>query len=126
MTSKLLPQAEWTFEPDYDDAGQPTGGVVVGAWARDGVREFALASPPNGPIERPADALTFAKVDGPPDDWFGLRAFDLDTGLEVKGLVEVDTVAGYVLFRHVDANGTPTSRAVYRREGRFEIRRPDE
>lgn len=49
--------------------------------------------------------ITFAKVGGPPADWMGVRVFNVETGVEMKNIVEVDTVEGYVLRHRVDAQG---------------------
>lgn len=76
--------------------------------------------------------ITFAKVDGPPADWRGLRVIDLDTGLELDGVVECDTVERYVIRNRKDERGLPYEDpekpghvAMERITGRFEIRRPD-
>lgn len=74
------------------------------------------------------DPLTYAKIDGPPADWHGLRIFDLDTGEEIQAVLEVDTVGGWLKRHALDPDGHPVLDGdeiqVERIEGRFEIRRP--
>lgn len=74
--------------------------------------------------------ITFAKVDGPPAHWMGLRVFDEATGQEIKDVVECDTVEGYVVRHRRDERGqvhedpeNPGTVATERILGRFEIRR---
>ena len=74
--------------------------------------------------------IIYAKVGGPPDDWHGLRVFDLDTGEEVADVTEVDVAAGWVERYKCNAEGeffldeTGRRAASERLCGRFEIRRP--
>lgn len=51
------------------------------------------------------DQLTCAKAGGPPDDWFGLRIFDLSTGQEVLDVLEVNTAEGWVVRARRNAAG---------------------
>ncbi|HEY3694206.1 hypothetical protein [Phenylobacterium sp.] len=77
----------------------------------------------------PIAPLTYAKVGGPPEDWWGLRIVDLDTLRDIDAVVEVDAKAGWVRHYVRDADGTfrvtPKGDAllVKRTRGRFEIRR---
>lgn len=81
---------------------------------------------PTGPA-----TITYAVVDGPPRDWRGLRIFDLDTGTEIKEVLEADTVNGWVVRYVTDAQGriVPNQHGDRAKteiiRGRFEIRRPD-
>lgn len=88
-----------------------------------------------------SEPITYAKVHGPPDNWYGLEIIDLETGLKVSNVVKVDTAAGWVerltgnvIYDEVDVT---TAADEYRRfargsatlererlRGRFEIRRP--
>lgn len=43
--------------------------------------------------------ITFARVDGPPHNWRGLKVFNTATDTEVRDVIEVDTVERY-LIRH--------------------------
>lgn len=49
--------------------------------------------------------ITFAKVAGPPDSWCTLQVLNRSTGLEVRDVVEVDTVEGYVIRLRRDVRG---------------------
>lgn len=76
------------------------------------------------------EPLTYAVVGGPPDDWNGLLVFDLDSGEEVREVIEVDTSEGWLVRLKRDENGqffidpdAPDEAAKERLEGRFEIRR---
>lgn len=78
------------------------------------------------------EAITYAVVDGPPDDWRGLKIFDLDTGQEVDQVVEVNVAEGWMIRYRKDENGRifidpdqPDEAAKERIEGRFEIRCPE-
>jgi hypothetical protein len=72
---------------------------------------------------------TYAKVNGPPADWQQLRITDLATGLEVEGVVEVNTAEGWLLRHVTDHKGHPILAGegddrriqVERVEGRFAI-----
>lgn len=77
-------------------------------------------------------AITYAKVDGPPEDWCGLRVIDLQTGSEVRDVIEASTLftCGWVRKLALGADGEPylneakdaiVEEVIY---GRFEIRRP--
>jgi len=88
------------------------------------VADFVDGQPTAGPI-------TYAKAGGPPDNWRGLKIYDLDTGKEVWDVEEVSAVEGWLIRMKrnekgeifIDpANGDEV--AVERLEGRFEIRRP--
>lgn len=78
-----------------------------------------------------AEALTYACVGGPPDDWHGLDIIDLDTGKGVFGVVEVNSAEGWLIRLKTDGAGKffvdpeyPDEVAKERVEGRFEIRQP--
>ena len=79
-----------------------------------------------------ADKLTYAKVDGPPDDWFGLLVVDLATGTEVADVYEVNSTEGWLIRAARNAagelytvgEGNDAGVAMERVEGQFEIRRP--
>ncbi len=79
-----------------------------------------------------SETITYAKVDGPPDDWFDLRIIDLDTGLELKDVVEVNAAKGWLIRAtrneagelYVVGSGEGAEIARERIGGRFEIRRP--
>ena len=49
--------------------------------------------------------ITFARVDGPPHNWRGLKVFNLATGTEVRDVIEVDTVERYVIRHRRDPRG---------------------
>lgn len=49
--------------------------------------------------------ITYAKVDGPPDNWRGIRIFDLDTGLEVSRVEECNTVEGWLIRAKLNEDG---------------------
>lgn len=98
-----------------------------------GVEPGKEASPvacPHPPARDGAELapILYARAGGPPDDWYGLRAYDLETGAEVTELVEVDVPGGWVLVAKRNAAGEfyieNGDVATERREGRFEIRRP--
>lgn len=77
-----------------------------------------------------SDVITYAVVGGPPADWQGLKIIDLDTGDEVRDVVEVNTTAGWLIRAKRDASGSlmshPQKDEVERERltGRFEIRQP--
>jgi hypothetical protein len=75
--------------------------------------------------------IVYAKVDGPPDNWHGLRIIDLDTGQEVLDVIEVNAAEGWLISYKRNSAGNffldpakPDEIARQRVEGRFEIRRP--
>lgn len=75
--------------------------------------------------------LSYAKVGGPPARWQKLKIIDLDTGLEVSKVVEVNTTEGWLIRYREDAEGRPfidpekpDQAARERVEGRFQIVRP--
>lgn len=77
------------------------------------------------------EALTYAVVGGPPDDWNGLTIFDLDTWKEVKEVIEANTVEGWLVRLRRNDDGQffidpehSDEVAKERLTGRFEIRRP--
>lgn len=49
--------------------------------------------------------LTYAKAGGPPDYWSHVDVIDLDTGTKVRGVTEVDTLAGWLEFHERDDQG---------------------
>lgn len=63
------------------------------------------------------DALTYAKVGGPPDDWAKLQVRDRKTGDLVEA-VEVNTAQGWAIIRNPDGS-LPEGRTF----GRFAIER---
>jgi len=77
-----------------------------------------------------AAEITYAKVGGPPDCWSDLRIFDCLNGAEVKGVIEIDTEAGWLerfkrgldgqLVRNADRDGYEVERI----EGEFRIELP--
>lgn len=75
-------------------------------------------------------AITYAKAGGPPDDWCGLKVFDLDTGEEVTEVDEVNAAEGWLVRAKTDENGnifldeTGLEIGRERLSGHFEIRRP--
>jgi hypothetical protein len=79
------------------------------------------------------NTITYAKAGGPPANWCGLIIVDLDTGLTVSHVLEVDTEEGWVerfetsengsAITYFDENNQPYLMSE-RIEGRFEIRRP--
>jgi len=78
-----------------------------------------------------SDPITYAKAGGPPDDWHGLRVFDLDTGAEIERVEEVNAAEGWLIRANLDERGyvypdpeKPDEIARERIKGRFEIRRP--
>lgn len=75
-----------------------------------------------------AGELTYAKVGGPPDDWFGLTIIDLDTNAGVFGVVEVNTAEGWLVRHKRGTDGmieTAGDSVVHERiVGRFKIVRP--
>lgn len=84
------------------------------------------ALPGSGP-----QPITYAVVDGPPDDWRGLKIFDLDTGEEVDHVIEVNATEGWLIRYRKDERGyifpdpdQPEEAARERITGRFQIRRP--
>ncbi len=79
------------------------------------------------------EPLTYAKAGGPPDNWRGITVIDLETDLPVCAVIEVDTLAGFVIKQAVGDDGQPiidwnapggAAIVAERIEGRFEIRRP--
>jgi len=75
------------------------------------------------------EPITYAKVEGPPNNWFGLRIIDLDTGREVDAVIEVNTVEGWCVHYLRGADGkfyldSSDKVATERLVGRFEIRPP--
>jgi len=50
--------------------------------------------------------ITYAKVNGPPDDWHGLSVFDRQ-GNEIKSVVEVNTAEGWLIRHKLDGAGRP-------------------
>ena len=76
-----------------------------------------------------SEVITYAKVGGPPDDWYGLQVIDLETGQEVTEVVECSADGGWLIRQKTDENGrivlSPINTIEYERlDGRFEIRRP--
>lgn len=77
------------------------------------------------------ETITYAKVDGPPDDWFALRIFDTRTGDELFDVVEVNAAEGWLVrAARNDAgefylSGDPADPEVAKEriDGAFEIRR---
>lgn len=49
--------------------------------------------------------ITFARVDGPPDNWRGLKIFNTATETEVLDVIEVDTVERYLIRYCRDPRG---------------------
>jgi hypothetical protein len=49
--------------------------------------------------------ITFAKVGGPPHSWRTIHVINRTTSLEVRDVVEVDTVEGYVIRLRRDVRG---------------------
>ncbi len=76
------------------------------------------------------EEITYAKVNGPPDNWYDMRVFDAKTGEEIKEVVEVNTAEGF-LRRHKMRKGqlyvVDGKVVIERIRGRFaiEIRRRD-
>lgn len=77
------------------------------------------------------EPITYAKVDGPPEDWRGLKVYDIARGAEVERVIEVNAAEGWLRRYRVNENGdmfldpdAPARAAEERIEGRFEIRRP--
>lgn len=74
------------------------------------------------------EAIPYAKVDGPPDDWRGLRIFNLANGREIVDVVEVSAEGGWLIRARRNKHGELIARrdrvAKERLRGRFEIRRP--
>lgn len=72
-------------------------------------------------------SIPYAKAGGPPEDWKDLRVFNLDTGLEVRSVTEVNTAEGWVVRMRRDLDGGIIVEngeiATERLEGRFAIRR---
>jgi len=73
--------------------------------------------------------ITYAKVGGPPDNWWELRVLDLDTGKFITEVIEVNTAEGWLVRYKTDENGQPIisglNWARERVEGNFEIRAPE-
>lgn len=72
--------------------------------------------------------ITYAKVGGPPDNWHEIEIIDLDSGKQLKGVVEVNTAEGWVIAYKDGPDGKPViegDEVVKERiAGRFEIREP--
>ena len=75
--------------------------------------------------------LTYAIVGGPPEDWRGLVIVDLETGREVRDVVEVNSAEGWLIrFRRNEQGHVyldpdrPDEAARERLTGKFEIRYP--
>lgn len=79
-----------------------------------------------------SEPLTYAKVDGPPDDWQVLRIFNVRTGDEMFDVCEVNAAEGWLIrAARNDAGelyltGDPADPEIAKErvEGHFEIRRP--
>lgn len=76
--------------------------------------------------------IAYAKVGGPPVDWHGLKVIDLDTGAEIKRVVEVDAANGWLIRHSLNDKGlvyadpeNPERVAQERIAGRFKILPPD-
>lgn len=73
--------------------------------------------------------ITYAVVGGPPDNWLGLRVFDIDTGLEIDEVIECNTVEGWLVrykpgedgLIYTVGEGDDAEAASERLEGRFLI-----
>jgi hypothetical protein len=77
------------------------------------------------------EPITYAKAGGPPDDWHGLKIYDLDTGQEVTQAEEVNAAEGWLIRAKLNDRGMiyidpekGDEIARERLEGRYEIRRP--
>lgn len=77
-----------------------------------------------------SDPITYAKVYGPPDDWSLLQIVDLDTGEDVRHVLEVNATEGWLVRACRNEAGMiyadpdkPDEIATERVAGRFEIRR---
>jgi hypothetical protein len=71
---------------------------------------------------------TYAKTGGPPQSWRRLRIIDLETQREVRGVIEIDTAAGWLRRYQTDERGRLVINAareatVERLAGRFRIER---
>jgi len=51
------------------------------------------------------EAITYAKVGGPPAFWSDLKVVDQDSGAEVRHVLEVNTIEGWVLRTRHDLDG---------------------
>lgn len=58
---------------------------------------------------------TYAKAGGPPDDWTEMQVFNVETGLLVPDVYEVNTVEGWVEVYPRDERG----RSVLSSDGRM-------
>ena len=47
----------------------------------------------------------YAKVGGPPEDWYNWSVIDKDTGLEVSNVVEVNVKEGWIIKNAVNERG---------------------
>ncbi len=56
-------------------------------------------------------ALTYAVVGGPPVNWHDLQVLDRDTGAPIDGVVEVNTVEGWLIRYIRDEQGRLVSGA---------------
>lgn len=72
-----------------------------------------------------SDVLTYAKIDGPPDDWWSVCTFDRDTGEFINHVIEVDAEAGWLVRFQTDEAGVFVTRdgqvVTERIEGRFAL-----
>ena len=62
----------------------------------------------------------YAKVGGPPSDWSKYDVVDMDTGKEVKDVIEVDCKAGWLRRYETSVRG---DRRVERVEGNFRLKK---
>ena len=71
--------------------------------------------------------VTYAKVGGPPWDYWNYEVFDVDTGHRVAGVIEVDASHGWLRRHKCDKDGYKyvenNKVAEERLCGRFEIKR---
>jgi hypothetical protein len=56
-------------------------------------------------MSEPLKLLDYALTGGPPDNWQGVRVFDLDTGLEVRDVVECNAVEGWLIRAKLNEEG---------------------
>lgn len=66
--------------------------------------------------------ITYARAGGPPDNWMGLRVFNIDTGKEMLNVHEVDAEAGWLVQYVVVDEKAGTLMAV---EGQLVLERVD-
>ena len=97
-----------------EELGDAIADAVALALKVEDRRKRALDEPP-----------TYARAGGPPDDWYSIRVINLDTGAEVRDVVEVDTVDGWVIQQR-QASDVVRKGGHVRLKGRFEIRRPSD